>query len=128
MAGKRKALGRGMGALLSGGLDDVLETKGASKGKEELRNLQVDLLQRGRYQPRTHMEQSALDDLAKSIKVQGIIQPIVVRSLSGGNYESIPGERRWRIERSPVDSTPRRSHSRRRCRSRPSRRSSCSTA
>lgn len=96
MASKRKALGRGMGALLSGGLDDVLAPKGKNKGSEELRNIPVDLLQRGRYQPRTHMDQAALDDLAKSINVQGIIQPIVVRALSGGNYEIIAGERRWR--------------------------------
>ena len=81
MATKRTALGKGVGALLSGGLDDVLaSTKAGTRGKEELRDLPVDLLQRGRYQPRTHMEQSALEDLAKSIKVQGIIQPIVVRA------------------------------------------------
>jgi ParB family chromosome partitioning protein len=97
MAKKRPALGKGVGALLSGGLDDVLaSTKSGSKAKEELRDLPVDLLQRGRYQPRTHMEQSALDDLAKSIKVQGIIQPIVVRALSKDKYEIIAGERRWR--------------------------------
>ncbi len=96
MASKRKALGRGMGALLSGGFDDVLAPKAANKGGEELRNIPVDLLQRGRYQPRTHMDQAALDDLAKSIKVQGIIQPIIVRALSGDNYEIIAGERRWR--------------------------------
>jgi ParB family chromosome partitioning protein len=97
MATKRTALGKGVGALLSGGLDDVLaSTRAGTTGKEELRDLPVDLLQRGRYQPRTHMEQSALEDLAKSIKVQGIIQPIVVRALSKDKYEIIAGERRWR--------------------------------
>ncbi len=96
MAVKRKALGRGMAALLSGGLDDVLAPKAANKGSEELRNLPLDLLQRGRYQPRTHMDKAALEDLAKSIKAQGIIQPIIVRPLSGNNYEIIAGERRWR--------------------------------
>ena len=95
MATKRTALGKGVGALLSGGLDDVLAST-RSRAKEELRDLPVDLLQRGRYQPRTHMEQSALEDLAKSIKVQGIIQPIVVRALSKDKYEIIAGERRWR--------------------------------
>jgi len=95
MATKRTALGKGVGALLSGGLDDVLASTKA-RAKEELRDLPVDLLQRGRYQPRTHMEQSALEDLAKSIKVQGIIQPIVVRALSKDKYEIIAGERRWR--------------------------------
>jgi ParB family chromosome partitioning protein len=95
MATRRKALGKGVGALLSGGLDDVLASAGAG-AKEELRDLPVDLLQRGRYQPRTHMDQSALEDLAKSIKVQGVIQPIVVRSLSQDKYEIIAGERRWR--------------------------------
>lgn len=97
MATKRTALGKGVGALLSGGLDDVLaSTRAGARAKEELRDLPVDLLQRGRYQPRTHMEQSALEDLAKSIKVQGIIQPIVVRALSKDKYEIIAGERRWR--------------------------------
>ncbi|KPK11831.1 MAG: chromosome partitioning protein ParB [Acidithiobacillales bacterium SG8_45] len=95
MATKRTALGKGVGALLSGGLEDVLASTKA-RAKEELRDLPVDLLQRGRYQPRTHMEQSALEDLAKSIKVQGIIQPIVVRALSKDKYEIIAGERRWR--------------------------------
>lgn len=97
MAKKRPALGKGVGALLSGGLDDVLaSTRSGAKTKEELRDLPVDLLQRGRYQPRTHMDQSALEDLAKSIEVQGVIQPIVVRALSKDKYEIIAGERRWR--------------------------------
>ena len=97
MAKKRPALGKGVGALLSGGLDDVLaSTRSGGKTKEELRDLPVDLLQRGRYQPRTHMDQSALEDLAKSIEVQGVIQPIVVRALSKDKYEIIAGERRWR--------------------------------
>jgi ParB family chromosome partitioning protein len=95
MATRRKALGKGVGALLSGGFEDVL-TSAKAGTKEELRDLPLDLLQRGRYQPRTHMDQSALEDLAKSIKVQGVIQPIVVRSLSQDKYEIIAGERRWR--------------------------------
>lgn len=96
MATKRKALGRGMAALLSGGLDDMVAPKAGSKSKEVLRDLPVELLQRGRYQPRTHMDQTALEELAKSIQAQGIIQPIIVRPLSGDNYEIIAGERRWR--------------------------------
>jgi ParB family chromosome partitioning protein len=69
---------------------------------DELANLPVDLLQRGKYQPRVDMRQESLDDLAASIKAQGIVQPIVVRPVDGAaagesqRYEIIAGERRWR--------------------------------
>jgi ParB family chromosome partitioning protein len=63
----------------------------------ELRDLPLDLVQRGRYQPRTEMDPDALEDLAASIRAQGVVQPIVVRPLQGGGrYEIIAGERRWR--------------------------------
>lgn len=62
----------------------------------ELRTLPVDLLQRSPYQPRMDFEQGALEELANSIKVQGIVQPILVRPLSDGRHEIIAGERRWR--------------------------------
>jgi ParB family chromosome partitioning protein len=58
--------------------------------------LPIDLLQRGKYQPRTHMNGEALQELADSIKVQGVVQPIVVRPLGAGRYEIVAGERRWR--------------------------------
>jgi ParB family chromosome partitioning protein len=63
---------------------------------QALRNIPVDLLQRGKYQPRTHMDKQALAELADSIRAQGVVQPIVVRELKTGNYEIVAGERRWR--------------------------------
>ncbi|MDH5631425.1 MAG: ParB/RepB/Spo0J family partition protein [Gammaproteobacteria bacterium] len=98
---KKPRLGRGLDALLGGDFDDSEnaandgEDNGASKA-ETLRQLPVDMLQRGRYQPRTHMRQEALEDLAESIRTQGVVQPIVVRELATGSYEIIAGERRWR--------------------------------
>lgn len=62
----------------------------------DLRHLPVDLLQRGRYQPRNEIAQEAIEELANSIRAQGVIQPIVVRSIAQGRYEIIAGERRWR--------------------------------
>jgi ParB family chromosome partitioning protein len=87
---KKPRLGRGLDALLGGALESP------AAGKEELRKLPVELLQRGKYQPRTHMHPEALQELANSIKAQGVVQPIVVRELPSGNYEIIAGERRWR--------------------------------
>ncbi|HEY8555054.1 MAG TPA: ParB/RepB/Spo0J family partition protein [Burkholderiales bacterium] len=86
---KRPRLGRGLDALL--GVDSL-----PTGEKEELKQLPIDLLQRGKYQPRTRMDQAALEELAASIKAQGVVQPIVVRPLPSGNYEIIAGERRWR--------------------------------
>src|SRR5690606_27977398 len=62
----------------------------------KLAHLPVELIQRGKYQPRRDMHQEALEELAESIKVQGVMQPIVVRSIGEGRYEIIAGERRWR--------------------------------
>ena len=82
-----KGLGRGLDALLSGG---------KSEKDEVLRDLNVTLLKPGRYQPRSHMDVTSLNDLAASIRAQGIMQPILVRQLADGGYEIIAGERRWR--------------------------------
>ena len=90
MTTKKPRLGRGLDALLGGALE------APAVSKEELRQLPVDLLQRGKYQPRTHMDPGALEELANSIKAQGVVQPIVVRELSAGGYEIVAGERRWR--------------------------------
>jgi len=60
------------------------------------KQLPIDCLQRGRYQPRIHFDQSALDELAQSIKSQGLIEPLIVRSIAPDRYEIIAGERRWR--------------------------------
>lgn len=86
---KKPRLGRGLDALL--GVDYA-----PSVEKDELKQLPLDMLQRGKYQPRTHMDKGALEELAASIKAQGVVQPIVVRGLPSGNYEIIAGERRWR--------------------------------
>ncbi len=85
---KPQRLGRGLDALL-GAYESPSE-------KDELRHIPIDQLQRGKYQPRTHMNPEALEELAASIKAQGVVQPIVARPLSSGNYEIIAGERRWR--------------------------------
>jgi ParB family transcriptional regulator, chromosome partitioning protein len=85
-------LGRGLDALLG----VSLETSSSAAEKDELRQLPIDMLQRGKYQPRTHMDKEALEELAASIKAQGVVQPIVARPLPAGNYEIVAGERRWR--------------------------------
>jgi len=90
MIHKKPRLGRGLDALLGGSLAPV------SGAKEELRRLPLELLQRGKFQPRSHMNLEALEDLASSIKAQGVVQPIVVREIADGRYEIVAGERRWR--------------------------------
>ena len=79
-------MGRGLDALFSSGNAET----------ESLLNLEISLLQPGKYQPRTNMNQAALVELSESIKLQGIMQPILVRPLVSGTYEIIAGERRWR--------------------------------
>ena len=91
---KKRGLGKGLDALLSprGSMESA-----DSNLDEQLRMLPVDTVGRGRYQPRMEMDQQALEDLANSIRKQGVVQPIVVRPLKGtDNYEIIAGERRWR--------------------------------
>jgi ParB family chromosome partitioning protein len=85
---KMKGLGRGLDALLGGDTT-------ASSDKGELRTLAISQLRPGRYQPRTHMDETALDELAESIRAQGLMQPILVRA-DGKQFEIIAGERRWR--------------------------------
>ena len=87
-------MGRGIDALLGGSVDDVAEDRAEKEGI--LRQIAVDLLQRGKYQPRSHMDKEALAELAESIKQQGVVQPIVVRPIGEGRYEIVAGERRWR--------------------------------
>ena len=64
--------------------------------QRELQHLPLDLIQRGKYQPRRDMDPQALEELAQSIKAQGVMQPIVVRPIGSGRFEIIAGERRWR--------------------------------
>ncbi|KQZ79163.1 chromosome partitioning protein ParB [Rhodanobacter sp. Root561] len=92
-AAKKRGLGRGLDALL-GGDGDATPSMLAQEG--ELRMLPIQQIQPGKYQPRRHWNDEALDELAASIKAQGLIQPVVVRELGKHSYELIAGERRWR--------------------------------
>lgn len=96
MALKKRGLGRGLDALLGGQSVAVLEQQATDSGAAELQLLPVDLIQRGKYQPRRDIDPVGLEELAGSIKAQGLLQPIVVRPIQGGRYEIIAGERRWR--------------------------------
>ena len=96
MSGGRKGLGRGLEALLGSGAKDVGVTAAVSAPETEYRTLPIDRLRRGRYQPRRDMDPEALEQLAESIRHQGLMQPLVVRRLEGDDYEIIAGERRWR--------------------------------
>ncbi len=93
---KLKGLGRGLDALLGG---DDPAGKPAGTASDTPRELSVDQLQPGKYQPRTRMDQDALKELAESIKTQGVIQPILVRPVGDNKFEIIAGERRWRASR-----------------------------
>ena len=94
---KKRGLGRGLDALLgSAEFDESPIEVPTTSDENGFQNLAVDKIQRGMYQPRRDMDQDALEDLANSIKAQGIIQPIVVRPVDMGRYEIIAGERRWR--------------------------------
>ncbi len=104
MAVKKRGLGRGLDALL-GQPNPNEKTEGSQD--QLLRDLPVDLIQRGKYQPRRDMDPQALEELAQSIKAQGVIQPIVVRPIAGERYEIIAGERRWRAtQQAGLDSIP----------------------
>jgi len=98
----KKRLGRGLDALLSkpAARPAAPSSDDAPAGGDTLRQLPVELLQRGQYQPRVDMRQDSLDDLAASIKAQGVVQPIVARPISSKGseqrYEIVAGERRWR--------------------------------
>ena len=98
MASKKRGLGRGLDALLSGSSTAKAPEKSesAAVGDSQLRTVAVDQLQRGQYQPRTNMHQESLEELADSIREQGLVQPIIIRPISGNKYEIIAGERRWR--------------------------------
>jgi ParB family chromosome partitioning protein len=103
MAPKNKGLGRGLDALLA--TSKSVADKEAQNAKDEsskydsdneLKKIPIEFLQAGKYQPRKDMDDQALEELAASIKAQGIIQPIVVRQIDNEKFEIIAGERRWR--------------------------------
>ena len=106
MAAKKRGLGqRGLGALLQNSKVDLNEA--TSSHDSELREIPIDLIQRGRYQPRRDMDPAALQELADSIRQQGVMQPVVVRHIAEGRYELIAGERRWRAtQMAELDSIP----------------------
>ena len=96
MAIKKKGLGRGLDALLGGASVTAMQEEAAQAEQRELQYLPLDLIQRGKYQPRRDMDPEALEELAQSIQAQGVMQPIVVRPIGDNRYEIIAGERRWR--------------------------------
>ncbi len=106
MSAKKRGLGRGLDALLGASQssasaalaaeDGVAVTHTVQPQDGELRELPVDLIQRGKYQPRRDIEPESLQELADSIAAQGVMQPIVVRPISDRKFEIIAGERRWR--------------------------------
>jgi ParB family chromosome partitioning protein len=92
MTTRHKGLGRGLDALLGG-------NDRKSRDEESMREVAVASLRPGRYQPRTRMDEASLAQLADSVRARGVIQPIVVRPVDGGQYEILAGERRWRAAR-----------------------------
>jgi len=86
-----KGLGRGLDALLAG-----TDEPAPSKAGDALQSIPVDRLAPGKYQPRTRMDEGSLNELAESIREQGLMQPILVRPVGGGRFEILAGERRWR--------------------------------
>ena len=101
---KKRGLGRGLDALL-GGVPDVAAIKDAgaeptgADADGSFRRLPVDVIRRGKHQPRRVVEESALEELAHSVRTRGIVQPIVVRPAGPGSFEIVAGERRWRAAR-----------------------------
>lgn len=97
---KKKRLGRGLDALLSKPVAETAAVTGIPEEAGGLQNIPVELLQRGQYQPRVDMRQDTLEELARSIQMQGVVQPIVARPIKNTGetqrYEIVAGERRWR--------------------------------
>lgn len=94
MASKKRGLGRGLDALLGIGAEQLAteETNG-----DQLKAIPLDLIQRGQFQPRLDIKAESLQELAESIKSQGVVQPVLVRPVGDdGRYELVAGERRWR--------------------------------
>jgi len=109
---KKRKLNRGLDALLGTDLTKkapagTAEARTISPGDGDLRQLPLEFLQRGKYQPRIDFDEAALQELADSIKAQGVMQPIVVRSVGADRYEIVAGERRWRASQlAALDTIP----------------------
>ena len=93
---KRKGLGRGLEALLAAGGEEDFEESAERLAQDLLKVLPVEFMTKGKYQPRRDIHPDALEDLANSIRAQGVMQPIIVRPVGIDRYEIIAGERRWR--------------------------------
>ncbi len=119
MNAKKNRLGRGLDALLGEvrkpeeNIEKSVSTTSSVTGqqsateKSPYKNIPIDLLDTGAYQPRTHMDEQTLDELAESIKSQGLIQPILVRPKTADRYEILAGHRRWRAcQRAGLESIP----------------------
>jgi len=110
---KKRGLGRGLDALLGShnaakqlAAENPLSESSDSKDGQ-LKHVPVEFIQRGKYQPRRDMNQEALEELANSIRAQGVMQPIVVRPVGPNKYEIIAGERRWRASQlAGLDTVP----------------------
>jgi len=96
MTTRKRKLNRGLDALLGSELTPSSGERETIAADNELKQLPVEFLQRGKYQPRRDFDQEALQELADSIKAQGVMQPIVVRQVGNQRYEIVAGERRWR--------------------------------
>ena len=90
---KKSALGRNLSSMLS---EATLNQVSQRESADQLRQLPLDVIRPGRYQPRSVFDQDKLEELASSIRAQGVVQPVVVRETAPGEFELIAGERRWR--------------------------------
>ncbi|MEL0151852.1 MAG: ParB/RepB/Spo0J family partition protein [Halieaceae bacterium] len=112
MTTKKRKLNRGLDALLGTELTrqktgETATSSTTTPTDGELRQIRLEKLQRGKYQPRIEFDEAALNELAESIKAQGVMQPIVVRSISADQFEIVAGERRWRASQiAGLDSIP----------------------
>lgn len=97
MAAKKNPLGRNLSSMLSQStLDKAQRESSGSDSESSLRNLPIELIQPGKYQPRSVFDPDRLEELSESIRQQGVIQPIIVRAIARDSFEIIAGERRWR--------------------------------
>lgn len=107
MAAKKRGLGRGLDVLLGGNTLSTVQEQATNAPQSELQKLPLDVIQRGKYQPRRDIDPQTLEELAQSIKMHGVMQPIVVRPIAKGRYEIIAGERRWRAsQQAGIDKIP----------------------
>jgi len=108
MATRKKPLGRNLNALLSKSQAAARgDDAGTELAEDTLRKLPIEQIRPGQYQPRTGMDPDRLEELADSIRAQGVVQPVVVRRVASGSYELIAGERRWRAaQKAGLDEIP----------------------